>query len=331
MIYISDIIGSNNDDYLAGGILNDFMNGYDGNDTLNGGWGSNWIEGGAGIDTVIYDFHTNGIVANLDTGVATFAADATLVDTLVSIENIIGGFGNDAIGGNRDHNLLIGGWGDDTIFGRTGDDTIDGGFGNDELYGGGGNDWLDGSWGFDTIDGGAGRDTTTYAFYNGGIIADLATGVVSFPGNSSLTDTLISIENIVGSGGSDLLTGNQTHNVLEGGLGNDTLTGGEGSDRFVFKTLNGSIDRITDFSIFQGDKIQVSASGLGGGLTQGTLDPNQFVLGAAAQDADDRFIYNLQTGALFFDADGSGTLGQVQIANLTPESILVPGHITVIA
>ena len=39
-------------------------------------------------------------------------------------------------------------------------------------------------------------------------------------------------------------------------------------------------------------------------------------LGAAAGDADDRLIYQATTGALFYDADGTGAGAQVRVATL---------------
>lgn len=63
------------------------------------------------------------------------------------------------------------------------------------------------------------------------------------------------------------------------------------------------------------DTIRVSASGFGGGLTaSAAITPAQFVIGSAAVDKSDRFIYNQKTGALFFDSDGTGEIEQVQFA-----------------
>jgi Ca2+-binding RTX toxin-like protein len=84
---------------------------------------------------------------------------------------------------------------------------------------------------------------------------------LGFPGNSLLTDTLISIENVIGTSANDSITGNNDANVLSGGLGNDTLngglgrdtmTGGAGNDIFVYNSTTESPagsnhDVITDF------------------------------------------------------------------------------------
>ncbi|MGK7889290.1 MAG: calcium-binding protein [Leptolyngbyaceae cyanobacterium] len=118
----------------------------------------------------------------------------------------------------------------DLIYGFAGNDYINGSNGNDTIYGGDGNDYIDGGYGFDYIHGGSGIDTTTYGFYSGGIVANLNTGKVSFPGNSTLTDTLVSIENLYGSKGNDTIYGNGLGNVLSGDNGNDYIYGYGGND-----------------------------------------------------------------------------------------------------
>jgi serralysin len=58
----------------------------------------------------------------------------------VTIENAIGGAGNDAISGNDANNLLVGGAGNDFISGGNGNDVLRGGTGVDTLVGGSGAD-----------------------------------------------------------------------------------------------------------------------------------------------------------------------------------------------
>jgi serralysin len=42
-------------------------------------------------------------------------------------------------------------------------------------------------------------------------------------------------------------------------------------------------------------------------LPKGFLDKDAFRIGAKAVDADDRIVFNAKTGAVSYDADGSGT------------------------
>ena len=52
------------------------------------------------------------------------------------------------------------------------------------------------------------------------------------------------------------------------------------------------------------------------GLANGTLAADAFRVGTTAVDASDRIIYNDDTGALFFDRDGTGAAAKVQFAEL---------------
>jgi Ca2+-binding RTX toxin-like protein len=47
------------------------------------------------------------------------------------------------------------------------------------------------------------------------------------------------------------------------------------------------------------------------------LQATAFTIGAAASTAQHRIIYNQATGALFYDADGTGAGAQVQFAKLS--------------
>jgi hypothetical protein len=60
--------------------------------------------------------------------------------------------------------------------------------------------------------------------------------VVAATPTSSYTDTLLSVENVIGTALADSLTGDANSNELSGKAGNDTLVGGAGDDR-----LNGGV------------------------------------------------------------------------------------------
>jgi len=122
-------------------------------------------------------------------------------------------------------------------------------------------------------------------------------------------DTLSGIENVTGSNYADQLKGDGADNLFAGGLGNDILTGGAGADRFLFNAALGkdNIDRITDFSSTQGDKIALDHT-VFSKLTGLTNLSNQFRLSTqAAVGGDDYLVYNKGTGELFYDATGSGS------------------------
>ncbi len=47
------------------------------------------------------------------------------------------------------------------------------------------------------------------------------------------------------------------------------------------------------------------------------LAADHFTVGSGASDSSSRFSYAQSTGALFFDADGTGSSEQIQIAQLS--------------
>jgi len=75
--------------------------------------------------------------------------------------------------------------------------------------------------------------------------------------------------------GNDTVNAGSGNDTLDGGSGTDTLTGGSGSDVFVL-TYSGQ-DRITDFSVAEGDKIDLSnmLASLVGYTTDNPFDASQ--------------------------------------------------------
>lgn len=113
-----------------------------------------------------------------------------------------------------------------TIEGTDGDDVLVGTPGPDVLCGHGGDDILIGLDGDDVLDGGDGVDTVSFEASSCCIRADLAAGTATGAGN----DQLVSIENLIGSHGDDVLRGDAGPNVLSGLGGTDLLYGGDGDD-----------------------------------------------------------------------------------------------------
>ena len=187
---------------------------------------------------------------------------------------------------------------------------------NDQLTGNAGNNVLLGGLGKDTLDGGAGVDWAYYTNATGGVNVNLATGGTGGEANG---DKYVSIENVRGSNFADSMTGDGQQNTLRGGLGNDALDGGLGNDILVFDTALGStnVDTIVDFAV-GGDKIHLENSIFTALGAPGALSLDMFAIGPAATESNDRIIYNDQSGALFYDADGLGGLSQIQFAALAP-------------
>jgi len=129
-------------------------------------------------------------------------------------------------------------------------------------------------------------------------------------------------DKLAGADGRDLLSGEAGRDTIHGGTGNDKLYGGRGQDVFVFdtppnKTTN--VDRIVDFNP-RFDAIWLEDSvftGLGGSVsTPVKFKPDMFVKGTKAKDRQDRIIYDSETGALYYDQDGTGSKAKVKIAAL---------------
>jgi Ca2+-binding RTX toxin-like protein len=124
-------------------------------------------------------------------------------------------------------------------------------------------------------------------------------------------------DRLFGGDGNDTLIGNGGNDRLAAKLGNDLLTGGAGKDTFVFDTTpsNDNIDTIKDFDPVN-DTINIE-NGVFKALTQPyTLSSSAFWIGSKANDNSDRIIYDNKTGALYYDADGTGSAAQVKFAQL---------------
>ncbi|MFT3954565.1 MAG: calcium-binding protein [Piscinibacter sp.] len=128
---------------------------------------------------------------------------------------------------------------DDTVPGGDGPDTLSGTAGNDTILGMAGNDWLSGLAGNDLIDGGAGTDWADYRQAGSAVNVSLAVAGAQNTGGAG-TDTLISIEALVGSAFNDTLTGstNLWAELFSGGAGNDTIDGGTITDTVNYLNLN---------------------------------------------------------------------------------------------
>lgn len=131
------IFGTAGADVLIGGAGNDLLEGKGGEDRLYGGAGDDLlrgnggidtIDGGSGNDTVDIRYTSVGHKVDLAAGTVKFG---TKIESLTSIENAIGSFGNDTLIGDAGDNVLSGGYSRDRLIGREGNDSLTGGSGTD--------------------------------------------------------------------------------------------------------------------------------------------------------------------------------------------------------
>ncbi|WLC07303.1 VCBS domain-containing protein [Bradyrhizobium elkanii] len=128
-----NIVGTSYDDTIYGTSGANVVDAGAGNDKIYGRGGADTIDGGMGVDTVYFDDATAALTVNLQTGATGGAATGT---TLLNVEGVVGGSGNDTLTGLAIvASTLSGGAGDDVLTGGSGNDTFDGGTGHDTVYG----------------------------------------------------------------------------------------------------------------------------------------------------------------------------------------------------
>lgn len=206
--------GGSGNDLLAGGSLSRSANGIffeslrgnAGNDTING---ANANSGGMPSSSDRADYSNNSssqaVNVNLATRIALDGRGGT--DTLIEIDQVYGGAGND------------------TLTGGAANDVFDGGAGND------------------TLDGASGSDQARYQQSTAGVVVNLSASSItvnsvtvaagSADDGMGGTDTLIRIENVRGSDFADYIRGADdlgTRQFFSGDGGNDTIDGGAGID-----------------------------------------------------------------------------------------------------
>ena len=248
---VENLIGSDDNDTLLGGLADnvilggsgdDFIHGCDGADSLDGGAGADILIGSAGIDVATYQTSLAGVTADLLTP-ANNTGDAA-GDQYFTLEGLTGSNFDDTLTGDAADNTLSGASGADTLNGGSGNDHLDGGSGADQLFGGDGSDWA------------------SYVTAQAAVRVDFDTTALNT--NDAAGDSYDSVENIVGSvfgdglrgdasansisgnGGADVIYGRDGGDVLDGGTGTDRLYGGDGADSFIFSDGWGA-DTIEDF------------------------------------------------------------------------------------
>lgn len=269
----NNIFGEDGDDILYGYEDEDFLYGDNGNDYIYGHEGADYIDGGQGAD-VLFGLEDNDYIVGGQGNDFLYGDDQDGLGTFIDGGNdtLYGGDGDDKLVGGNGNDALHGGANGDTLFGNDGQDTLNGDNGDDFLYGGDG---------IDTLQGGAGRDRLA---------------------GDQGDDTLH------GGDDRDTLFGGDGDDVIRGGTSIDSLYGNDGADTFVYQQgdVDGSRDYILDFSIAQGDTIDISD-----------------VIDFSSANGDDITDFVLLGGGSSYvriniDQDGSGNAHSVQaVAQIT--------------
>jgi len=338
------IIGTEGDDDLVAGSGDDTILGFGGNDVLNGKGGADSMIGGGDDDRYYVNHARDEVLEELDGGVdrvlakIDYALDENFENLRLLGTQALDGTGNasrNQLIGNDAANVLTGGQGKDTLLGLGGDDVLIGSAGRDDMRGGDGEDLYYVNHVDDVVfESSNGPEAAAGDPLAAGLAGFIDTVVATV--NYSLRDTGY-VENLLlsgaavratGNGLANVLRGTALDNVLDGKGGNDRLTGRAGEDVFAFTTKpNGSSNRdtITDFMPVD-DTIRLeneifTAFGSTGTLASGRLRSGAGVKTAA--DADDNLIYDTSTGALYYDADASGTASAaVRFATLLGKPVI---------
>jgi len=278
-VNINNLMGSAFDDVLIGNNVANILNGGAGNDVLEGLGGADTFTGGSGNDTVSYEHSTAGVTADLS---GTFAGT------------------NDASG--------------DQFFGI---DNLTGSNFNDNLYGDGNDNILDGGLGSNLLNGGGGFDTASYLSATGAITITLTGGGAGNVTGAGRTDTLVSIERVIGSNFADTINGSAENDWIDGGLGADTINAGGGNDTISFASATGGRTVVLNTSSSDGKVLSnfenIYGSAFGDVLTGD--GNNNMIEGGLGDDVIDgaggvdTVSYSLATSAVSVNISGASVLG----------------------
>jgi Ca2+-binding RTX toxin-like protein len=312
-------LGNASDNIITGGTGRDEMFGRDGNDVLNNGGGGVGNEdtmlGGLGND--IYN------ITVLGTSTVEYAGEGTdEVRTTFSIYGLQSNVENLTFTDNANHgagvgnvldNILTGGTGVDDLFGREGNDRLVGGTGSaNTMLGQEGNDTYVVQAVGDSVVEFAGQGTDTVQAHVASFTLTANVENLTYMGAGTFLGIGSSDANTITGGAlADFLSGMDGADILIGGNGSDELMGGTGADQFRFNGGQTGVDRIYDF---QGgtDKIALSSAFYTPTAVIGFVQSGAPV----ALDAVSSFLYNSNTGELFYDDDGTGAGAAIQIATL---------------
>jgi Ca2+-binding RTX toxin-like protein len=284
-----------------------------GANTLNGLGGADTMQGLAGDDRYIVDNAADLIVETTGggTGDRVFTSVSYTLGAAAQVEilntNSNGGTAAINLTGNAFVQNIIGNAGANTLNGLGGADTMQGLTGDDRYIVDNAGDII-----VEGASGGSDRVFTSVSYALGAAAQVEILNTNSNGGTGAI--------NLTGNAFAQSIIGNAGNNVLNGGAGGaDTLSGLGGNDIFVFNTSLSSSNRdtVADYSVAD-DTIHLENAIFSGIAGTGVLTAAQFSANASgtAQDADDRIIYETDTGRLIYDSNGNVAGGDVHFATL---------------
>lgn len=255
-------------------------------------------------------------------------------------DSICDGEGDDRVhaGAGRDSIETVAGM--DTVFGERGGDFLyafatDAGDLTDSFYGGPGDDILGDDYGDDLTDGGEGVDTYG-ALGHAATVIDLTQGYAAVASRGEV-NTLVAIENAVGTFYSDQLIGDEGPNVLAGGMGPDNVRGEGGSDLLLSELdgdqLDGGSDPTRD-GVMAAVQGPIAADLVAGTLARrGVASPQDRLVGiedVVGTAEDDLLIGNGEANRLFggpgIDSLDGGAGDDVLFGDMPPVWWINPHH-----
>ncbi len=247
------------DDLLTGGAAGETLFGDEGDDTLDGGGGADQLDGGAGSD--LLSFLSSPSALNFDFTLSNPYSNPHPQN----FERLLGSRNADTLMGGSFGDHISGSDGADHIGGRTGADTLDGGAGDNYLRGDEGADSLAGGRDFDDLNGNMGNDTVHGNEGDDWVVGGRDDDMLYGDAGGDIVYGNLGNDTQFGGDGFDWVRGGQGNDSLDAGAGDDwiwgdrgddTVAGGAGADVFHIFT-GGGLDRVTDFSYAQGDRVVV--------------------------------------------------------------------------
>jgi hypothetical protein len=222
-----------------------------GNDTVHAGQGNANVYAGSGNVTI----YLGGYYNNVSGGNGNDSVSGALGNTAISLGN-----GNDAISVGGYYDTVTLGNGNDSIAGPQGDATVTIGTGSDNVSLGGydnsvhagsttGTDVINAGLGDAVIIGGNGNFTITAGGYGDNVTLGNGTDVVT---------GMQGLANITTGAGNDTIVLSGYGSTVNAGGGMNFITGGQGNDTFFLPTANTGLDTITNFSLTNGDSLNLT-------------------------------------------------------------------------